>query len=349
MQHQCATFDPKAKSKYSISIHSLNCLSSSSLDDIERISSLSQESTPFHSRTWINACILLNSKQAHCAFLIVNEVRVGFMLYDVIRTLISPAKIKSPSVSWVTPYGGPVFLPGVTVSRNEFIVQCSKMLHCHYAYVIHSPFSMLSLNDNIYNIVNSVTETSVIDISVDTEVLFNSIHSKTRNMIRKATKSGVVVSSEGATSVCCFIKMLEFTLAGKGMHLIGHTMLEYLLSSDHCFATMHFARIDSVPVASVVNLHYKNTSYYWLGASYPDGKAFGANDMLQWNAIKVAKELGSTRYDMVRLDKDRLPGITRFKQRYGGGTCGIPVTTWQSTVWSIARKVRSVMRLSKMI
>ena len=40
--------------------------------------------------------------------------------------------------------------------------------------------------------------------------------------------------------------------------------------------------------------------------------------MLQWEAISWATQAGFKKYDFVRIEPDRLPGIAHFKQGFGG-------------------------------
>ena len=53
--------------------------------------------------------------------------------------------------------------------------------------------------------------------------------------------------------------------------------------------------------------------HYYKGAGLFDVKNEGQGELLQWEAIKISKSLGTKYYDLCNLDKDNLPSIYRFK------------------------------------
>ncbi len=332
-----------SKVPFDVTISSLFKLSSKALDEIDRISRLSQEATAFHSREWVESSRLISGHFSRCAFLIVDGVYSGFMFFDVkggpfgLRTLVSPA------IAWATPYGGPVLIKDIGIFALEFIKMCAKKSNCIYANIICSPF-IPPFHNNMNGFFFDSTETSVIDLTVDETELFNGIHGKSRNMIRKAVRTGVIVTREDIDAIPVFRQMLESTLGGKGLRIVETNFLNKLYSSSDPAVTLLFSRVNGKPIAGVINLHFRGTSYYWLGASYSEGRTLDTNELLQWQAIKASKAMGSSRYDMVRLDRERLPGISRFKLRFGGSKVDISVITWRSLLWRAARKLKNAQR-----
>ena len=317
-------------------------LSNEDFDEIERVSLLSDQVTPFHSRYWIQAIGSQPESQSYCALMHTKGVVSGYMLFDVQVNVLGIKQLLSPSMAWVTPYGGPVYINQVEVTPEAFILKCAELRKCKYAYILGGPFSCLPVNESNGHEFTS-SETSVIDLLSNEEALFKNLHGKTRNMIRKARKSGVTVMKESLNSLPIMVKMLESTLSEKGVRTAEIDLLEKLYSAPDTLITMLFARVSEEPVAGIVNLHYHGTSYYWLGASFPSGRRGGINELLQWQAILLAKQMGSSRYDMVRIDRDSLPGIARFKLRFGGSSVSIPVITWRSALWNGMRNIKNAL------
>ena len=317
-------------------------LSNEDFDEIDRVSLLSDQVTPFHSRYWIQAMGSQSEGRSYCALMRIKGVISGYLLFAVQKNVLGIKQLISPSIAWVTPYGGPVFTKQVEVAPEALILKCAEKKKCSYAYVLGGPFSRLPVKEsNGFEFTSS--ETSVIDLLINEEVLFSNLHGKTRNMIRKARKSRVIVRKESLDSLPIMVKMLESVLSEKGVRTAEIDLLEKLYSAPDKLITMLFARISEEPVAGIVNLHFRGTSYYWLGASFPGGRKGGTNELLQWQAILLAKQMGSSRYDMVRIDRDRLPGIARFKLRFGGSKVSIPVIIWRSALWNGMRNIKKAL------
>jgi len=66
-------------------------------------------------------------------------------------------------------------------------------------------------------------------------------------------------------------------------------------------------------LSGVILIGNKNVMHYWQGASKRNVENLGQGELLQWEAIKWAKENGSQYYDLCVVEKDRLPNIAKFK------------------------------------
>lgn len=63
-------------------------------------------------------------------------------------------------------------------------------------------------------------------------------------------------------------------------------------------------------------LKYKNIGYYWHGASYENTTNLGQNELIQWEVMKQFKREGCTKYDLVRVEEEKLPNIALFKMGF---------------------------------
>jgi len=70
------------------------------------------------------------------------------------------------------------------------------------------------------------------------------------------------------------------------------------------------------PVSGVYILGNRNYMHYYKGASVYDVKNEGQGELLQWEAIKLAKSLGSSKYDLCNLNKETLPELYSFKRGF---------------------------------
>jgi len=314
-----------------------------SLEDMTLLEHISEQCKPisaFQSRHWIESIRSFASHKSHCLLIYTDGKPSGYLLFDIHRNKIGLKVLKSPALPAITPYGGLVLLKE-NICNAEYIIQrIVTILRCKYAYILGNP--LMSLTNTPYNKCElRYAETSVIDLQMSDEELFKNLHGKTRNMIRKGQKSDIHVADEGRTAIPIFLEMLESTLKGTGMDLPPIGFLEKLCSSCS-FISLLIARFKGKPLSGVVNLHHDGTSYYWLGASFKEGRKNGSNELIQWKAIQLAKRNGSIRYDMVRIDRERLPGIARFKLRFGGEMFKFPVLTWRTNLWQFLRIARRI-------
>lgn len=86
------------------------------------------------------------------------------------------------------------------------------------------------------------------------------------------------------------------------------------------------ARKDGVPVAGIAVSLFGNTAHYLLGATGNAGTQLRASYLLQWTAIRWARESGAALYDLHGVDPDRDPGVHHFKQGLAGKNT--PMTTY---------------------
>lgn len=85
---------------------------------------------------------------------------------------------------------------------------------------------------------------------------------------------------------------------------------------------------------------------YLHGASGDEHRELMAPYALQWQAIKLAYDLGIQRYDLFGISSQKWPGVTRFKQGFGGdivhypGTFDWPLSRGRYNIYNILRQWR---------
>jgi lipid II:glycine glycyltransferase (peptidoglycan interpeptide bridge formation enzyme) len=82
------------------------------------------------------------------------------------------------------------------------------------------------------------------------------------------------------------------------------------------------AEVEGQPVAGLIAYRFSETAYYLYGMSIDKHREKMPNYLLQWEAMRWAKEQGCTRYDLWgapdEIDKnDPMYGVYRFKDGFG--------------------------------
>ncbi|MBW2059919.1 MAG: peptidoglycan bridge formation glycyltransferase FemA/FemB family protein [Deltaproteobacteria bacterium] len=164
--------------------------------------------------------------------------------------------------------------------------------------------------------------TSVVSLESGEDVIFKNIHPYARNRIRKAQKSGIQIIVDGRNYLSQYCEMEKETLEPHGLRArpkrFYEMVLERLQPTDQ--AKFFIALYDGKPVSGGIFLFYKDTVYYWHGASFRQYLSIAPTQLLHWELMKYAIQKGYKKYDLLNIEVDRLPGIARFKMRFGGDT-----------------------------
>ena len=168
--------------------------------------------------------------------------------------------------------------------------------------------------------VNCFFGSYVVDLSLDEDALFANLHTKHRNVIKKAEKDGVRVSCGVENRGVCEA-LIQSTLERQHIGLLSQGMLEGLSRVKHM--DYWVASFEGELQGAAILLWSENRSaYYMFGGSAVKPHA-GAMNLLHWSAMKLMKERGVKYYDFVgaRINPDegsKYEGIQRFKSRFGG-------------------------------
>jgi hypothetical protein len=113
--------------------------------------------------------------------------------------------------------------------------------------------------------------------------------------------------------------------------------LSWFRNLIHCLGNAVQIRVaykDSVPVASVIMLRFKQTLTYKYGSSDRSAAALGGMHLLLWNAIQAAKQEGLSELDLGRSDWGD-SGLSTFKRRWGAEESTL--TYWRRGAGSAVR------------
>lgn len=163
----------------------------------------------------------------------------------------------------------------------------------------------------------------VIDLSLTEEELWGKVHSKHRNVIKKAEKDGVeIVSGTDDKLIEDYHSIDIETWKRSNKNATGQESLRNQVRALGDDAIIYMAYLDGKPQSGAFFFYNKAMCYYMHGANC-DKPHTGAGNLLQWKAILGMKETGVTKYSFVgcRINEDensKFHGIQRFKERFGG-------------------------------
>ena len=69
--------------------------------------------------------------------------------------------------------------------------------------------------------------------------------------------------------------------------------------------------------AQMLFVVHGNTATYQIGHTGPEGRRWNAHNLILWQAMRELKAEGVIRLDLGTLDRDKAPGLARFKLRSG--------------------------------
>jgi len=217
----------------------------------------------------------------------------------------------NPSIFEV-PYGGWIF-DGKQVTINQLLKVTRPSCNESLTY-----WSTLQIQEDIYKDNISGTQprqTAIIDLSLAEENIWEDIiHSKRRNMIRKALKSGIKIKffgPEGFDLYYPLMKETQKTVEKTKPQKFYKSILETYFKKKQAAVLM--AESSGEFISGVILLGNKHVVHYWQGAGKRNVPNLGQGELLQWEVIKWAKQNGARYYDLCVVEKERLPNIARFK------------------------------------
>lgn len=167
--------------------------------------------------------------------------------------------------------------------------------------------------------------TVLIDLTEEEDDLLMAMKSKTRYNVRLAGRRGVTVRRGGEQDLEILFEMYAETAVRDGFAIRSR---EYYLDVWQTFldARMLYplvAEVDDEPVSGLMLFAFGEVSWYLYGMSRDVHRNLMPTYLLQWEAIKLSKQLGCRVYDLwgapdVFDESDSMWGVYRFKNGLGG-------------------------------
>src|SRR5579859_3774830 len=167
--------------------------------------------------------------------------------------------------------------------------------------------------------------TVCLDLTPSVEALLASMKQKTRYNVRLAERRGVQVRLGTQADLDLLYRLYAETSVRDGFVIRG---LDYYRDAWGRFmaarlAQPFIAQVAGEPVSALVIFRFARTAWYMYGMSRETHRDLMPNHLLQWQAIRWAKEQGCTTYDFWGapdefVESDPLWGVWRFKEGFGG-------------------------------
>ncbi len=165
----------------------------------------------------------------------------------------------------------------------------------------------------------------ILDIHPDTEILLQSMKQKTRYNIRLAEKRGILVKKAKEEELPVLFQMYSETSIRDGFVIRNE---EYYIQMWKGFMRNGFAHpflafYEGIPIAGLIMFIMGSKAWYFFGMSRNMHRDRMPTYLLQWEAIKYAKQKGCGLYDLWgapdHLDENSpMWGVYRFKEGLGG-------------------------------
>ncbi|MGI6374316.1 MAG: lipid II:glycine glycyltransferase FemX [Patescibacteria group bacterium] len=178
------------------------------------------------------------------------------------------------------------------------------------------------------------SQTWLLDLRKSEAELLAGMHSKTRYNLRLAKRKGVVVTEGTEADLDEFWRLLKATGGRDGFRLHPKTHYQNLLKLEPL--KLFIARHQGQAIAGGLFSFFGERVTYLHGASDYQARSLMAPQLLQWSVILKAQKLNQERqntdnqlfkdYDFYGIDKQRWPGVTRFKLGFGGRARNYPGT-----------------------
>jgi lipid II:glycine glycyltransferase (peptidoglycan interpeptide bridge formation enzyme) len=167
--------------------------------------------------------------------------------------------------------------------------------------------------------------TILVDLTPSEDQILAGMKQKARYNIRLAQRHGVQVRRGGSDDLDLLLHMYAETSARDGFVIRDPA---YYRRAWHDFtdagmAQPFVAEVEGEPVSGLIAYRFGDTAWYLYGMSRSAHREKMPNHLLQWEAMRWAKNSGCSRYDLVGVPgrpspDDPLWGLYRFKVGFGG-------------------------------
>ena len=173
--------------------------------------------------------------------------------------------------------------------------------------------------------------TLILDLSKSEQELLKAMSQKTRYNLRLAERKGVKISNFqparpsggfpiSKNNVDIFYNLIKETAERGKINIFSKYYYQELLRiTDYgLLITQFIAYYKNHPLAAIIVIYFGDTATYLYGASSDEKRNLMPNYLIQWEAIKLAKNNNYKYYDFWGVDEDKWVGVTRFKKGFGG-------------------------------
>ena len=245
--------------------------------------------------------------------------------------------------SFEIPYGGWVFDDKFTNFQslwNNLPIRINESLTYWSSFMKNIPEKLKKEGQKF--------QTGLVNLNNSEKELFdNVIHSKRRNMIRKAEKSGITIKKFGTEGLPIYFDFMHDMHKKAELKEPPSNYFKRILDAyyETGNALLMIAFRKEQPFAGVIIIGNKNVMHYWQGASISEVPNFGQGELLQWEVIKWAKNQGTRYYDLCVIEPERLPHIAQFKMGFTKEIMPFYCICKKSFLFRVINKIQNVFTI----
>ena len=211
------------------------------------------------------------------------------------------------------------------IARKEKVEYVRMSPHVEYSKEAEQWLKEIGLVRNQTHDVDAEI-TWILELKQTEDEILAGMRKNTRYSIRKAEKEGVSIEkSTDITDLDIFYEIYTDTVKRQKWHAYS---LAYLRSEFEIFSRdgrikIYTAKYQGKPIASSLFIYYRNEVYYHHSGSLTEFRNIPASYLIQWEAIKDAKNDGYEIYNFFGIARDESSnhpwaGLTFFKKGFGG-------------------------------
>ena len=174
--------------------------------------------------------------------------------------------------------------------------------------------------------------TLMLNINLPEGEILNQMKQKTRYNIRLAEKKGISISTSDDLDTFCYLMKETAARDEFGAHTDSYYKYAFELFNKEGLCQMFLAFFKDTPLAGLMVFRHGKRAWYFFGASIDKERHRMPTYLLQWEAIRWAKNQGCIVYDLWGVPdepedyleanftnrSDGLWGVYRFKRGFGG-------------------------------
>lgn len=191
----------------------------------------------------------------------------------------------------------------------------------------------------------------IISLDGSPEAVFNNIGKRTQRNIKRGINQGRVTIEEvnDRSGIDTSYELLRKTYHLAQVPLADRSLFEaaYKLLHPKGMLRVTLAKVESTPVATSLELLYKDTIYGWYGGMDRAYGSYNPNELLMWDILRWGSENGYKNYDFGGAGKpDEGYGVRDFKAKFGGSLVCYGRYKWISrpVIFNLSKQLYSVYR-----
>jgi hypothetical protein len=224
----------------------------------------------------------------------------------------------SPAIQFQSVYGGPIALNDDPVIIEALIRAADRFAPLAYFQVWTAPcIDITPFKQNHY--FAEPMFTPVMDLRYSEEDMWARLHRDKRNKIRKAQKAGLTLRAGTLDDLQEYHAMMSDTLTRGAVKPLPLDFLQQVLEQLAPLGAARFFIVEQLHkvISGSIILYFDDTVFGWDIGWRREYAALSPNDFLVWEVAVQAQRDGFSWFDLLRIEFERLPGIARWKERFG--------------------------------